>query len=406
MQIDNWQEIQKIKIYSLETSCREQRYILVYGNRNFEIAKSFSDLIKILQQSENYQDAIDLYKNKFNKSYTEEVLKKIVEQHLISILFNNKKTKHSFLLKKELIQFPIIRRLTSHLKFLFNAYIIGILLIIAFVLEFYFWGEYAFVEHYGTFSLCSFLELLFLLLLSSFVHELGHATACHHFGIKHGGIGVGLYLNFPVFYTDVSNIWQLTRKQRLVVNVAGVYFQLILILIVLILYTYMNDVILEYFIFLTNMNMLITLNPFFKFDGYWIISDLLGVPNLRKRTNEVLLHYWYVICRIKNNNTKPFVFKMRTKEKIFMILYVLLVNIFLGYYCFYLIPLFLYDFAKNFPFQAQQLILELATSSDLDYKLLNMVLVKLLFFICIIYLIVRLIKKYVKKHNILNNEWN
>ena len=80
-----------------------------------------------------------------------------------------------------------------------------------------------------------------------------------------------------------------------------------------------------------------------------------------------------------------------------MILYVLLVNIFLGYYCFYLIPLFLYDFAKNFPFQAQQLILELATSSDLDYKLLNMVLVKLLFFICIIYLIVRLIKKICQK---------
>lgn len=49
-------------------------------------------------------------------------------------------------------------------------------------------------------------------IISSFIHELGHASACKHFGLKHGGIGFGLYLNFPVLYTDVTEIWKLNRK--------------------------------------------------------------------------------------------------------------------------------------------------------------------------------------------------
>lgn len=67
--------------------------------------------------------------------------------------------------------------------------------------------------------------LLVFMLASSFFHELGHASACKYFGVRHGGIGFGLYLNFPVLYTDVTEVWKLNRAQRCVVNLAGVYFQ-------------------------------------------------------------------------------------------------------------------------------------------------------------------------------------
>ena len=67
--------------------------------------------------------------------------------------------------------------------------------------------------------------LFTFILGSSFFHELGHASACKYFGIQHGGIGFGLYLNFPVLYTDVTEVWKLKRGQRCVVNLAGVYFQ-------------------------------------------------------------------------------------------------------------------------------------------------------------------------------------
>ena len=118
------------------------------------------------------------------------------------------------------------------------------------------------------------------MLASSFFHELGHASACKYFGVRHGGVGFGLYLTFPVLYTDVTEIWKLNRRQRCVVNLAGVYFQSYGLILLLVAFFVTGDDILRYLILIMNLGFLMTLNPFFKFDGYWIASDLLGVPNV------------------------------------------------------------------------------------------------------------------------------
>ena len=60
--------------------------------------------------------------------------------------------------------------------------------------------------------------LLVFMVVSSLFHELGHASACKHFGIRHGGIGFGLSLNFPVLYTDVTEVWRLRRADRCIVT--------------------------------------------------------------------------------------------------------------------------------------------------------------------------------------------
>lgn len=73
---------------------------------------------------------------------------------------------------------------------------------------------------------------------------------------------------------------------------------------------------------------------------------------------------------------KPFIFSMRKIEKLFMVIYTFVVNIFLGYYCVYLIPLFLYYFGRTFPAHVQQLIFELAAGKIPDYQLINLVIVK------------------------------
>lgn len=52
-----------------------------------------------------------------------------------------------------------------------------------------------------------------------------------------------------------------------------------------------NDI-LRYLILIMNLGFAMTLNPFFKFDGYWIASDLLGVPNLRQRSLELFSYMW------------------------------------------------------------------------------------------------------------------
>ena len=84
-------------------------------------------------------------------------------------------------------------------------------------LEIYFFSNFFSQINVHQFDLYTFIVLLSLFLISSFIHELGHASACRYYELEHGGIGFGLYLNFPVFYTDVSSIWKLSRKKRLLV---------------------------------------------------------------------------------------------------------------------------------------------------------------------------------------------
>lgn len=103
--------------------------------------------------------------------------------------------------------------------------------------------------------------LLVFMFASSFFHELGHASACKYFGVRHGGIGFGLYLNFPVLYTDVTEVWKLNRAQRCVVNLAGVYFQSYWLIALLVAFLITGNDILRYLILIMNLGFVMTLNP-------------------------------------------------------------------------------------------------------------------------------------------------
>ena len=68
------------------------------------------------------------------------------------------------------------------------------------------------------------LLILGLTLLSTLFHECGHAAACRYGGAKPGRIGIGIYLVWPVFYTDVTDSYRLTKTGRLRTDLGGVYF--------------------------------------------------------------------------------------------------------------------------------------------------------------------------------------
>ena len=117
-----------------------------------------------------------------------------------------------------------------------------------------------------------------LVLLSILFHEVGHAAACFAMGAKPGLIGFGLRGVFPTFYTDVSDIWTGGRKQRMIVDAAGVYFQLIFVATIALFIPY-SPLILpsaKIIIFLAAFSCL----PYFKFDGYWFLGDFLGKDSL------------------------------------------------------------------------------------------------------------------------------
>src|SRR5205807_351311 len=69
-----------------------------------------------------------------------------------------------------------------------------------------------------------------LLLASAVFHEFGHATACRYGGARPGVVGVGLYVVWPAFYTDVTDSYRLDRGGRLRTDLGGVFFNSIFIL--------------------------------------------------------------------------------------------------------------------------------------------------------------------------------
>ena len=132
------------------------------------------------------------------------------------------------------------------------------------------------------------LVVLALVFLSLFLHEFGHASACRAFGAKEGEIGFAIYLVFPVFYCDVTDAWKLSRRQRAALDMAGLYSQGLFATLMLGIYVATGRDLFLWTFLAISASYIPNLNPFLKMDGYWFLSDMLGVANLSQRVGELL----------------------------------------------------------------------------------------------------------------------
>jgi putative peptide zinc metalloprotease protein len=126
--------------------------------------------------------------------------------------------------------------------------------------------------------------------LSKVVHELGHAFAASHFGCRVPAMGVALLLGMPVLWTDVTDAWRLPRRSdRLTIDAAGMVAELTLAVLATLLWTMLPDGPLRsgsYLLASTAwvITLGINLNPFMRFDGYYLLVDALDIPNLQDRS--------------------------------------------------------------------------------------------------------------------------
>jgi putative peptide zinc metalloprotease protein len=127
-----------------------------------------------------------------------------------------------------------------------------------------------------------------LTVISAAFHECGHATGCRYGGARPGRIGVGIYLIWPAFFTNVTDSYRLSRGGRLRTDLGGLYFNLVFMLVLAGLYAVTSAQVLLVVIALTHLEMLEQLLPFVRFDGYFILSDLVGVPDLFARIAPIL----------------------------------------------------------------------------------------------------------------------
>lgn len=138
----------------------------------------------------------------------------------------------------------------------------------------------------------------FALILSKLLHEMGHAYFCRKFGGEVHTLGVMLLVFTPVPYVDVTSSWSLrSRRQRVLVGAAGMIVELFLAAICAVIWARTGpggvNAVCYNIMFITSVStLLFNLNPLLRFDGYYILTDLIGMPNLAQRSGLHLKHLW------------------------------------------------------------------------------------------------------------------
>ncbi len=132
------------------------------------------------------------------------------------------------------------------------------------------------------------LLLYALLILSVGWHELGHATACKYSGATPGKIGFGIYIIWPAFFTDVTDVYSVGKKGKVRTDLGGVYFNAIFSLAVGGFYFATGFEPILTLIVIQHLLIIYNFMPMLRLDGYFVIADSTGVPDLFSRIKPVL----------------------------------------------------------------------------------------------------------------------
>lgn len=128
-----------------------------------------------------------------------------------------------------------------------------------------------------------------LIVIKAF-HELGHAYTAKRYGCRVPAMGVAFLVMFPVLYTDATNAWRLTsRWQRVHIAAAGMLTELTIAAFATVAWAILPDGparSIAFFAATTSwiMSLFININPLMRFDGYYLLSDFLGIDNLQERS--------------------------------------------------------------------------------------------------------------------------
>ena len=147
-----------------------------------------------------------------------------------------------------------------------------------------------FVEHL---SLNWLILLFFGIALLKVLHEFAHAIAAKWRGVKVSQIGMAFLVLFPILYTDSTDAWRLKDpKERRRISLAGVFAELHVAAIALVIWSILPEGWLKSFCFALFLggllpSLLVNLNPLMRFDAYYWLSDYWGVANLQARSFEV-----------------------------------------------------------------------------------------------------------------------
>ncbi len=160
------------------------------------------------------------------------------------------------------------------------------------------------------------LSVIGILLGATVVHELGHAAACRYGGATPGKIGVAVYIVYPAFFTDVTQSYRLGRVGRVRTDLGGVYFNALTIAGLTAVYAHTQSPAVLLAIVFVHIEALQQLLPLGRLDGYFVVADLVGVPDLFGRIGPILR------SAVPGRQTHPKVAELRRSARVVVTLWV------------------------------------------------------------------------------------
>jgi len=120
-------------------------------------------------------------------------------------------------------------------------------------------------------------------------HEFGHAYTATRYGCRVPTMGLAMVVMVPMLYSDTSDAWKLTsRRQRAAIGAAGMIVECALAALAIFAWSFLDDGVARSLVFIVATTSLmvgvaINLSPLMRFDGYYVLSDWLGIPNSQDR---------------------------------------------------------------------------------------------------------------------------
>lgn len=327
------------KFYPYDSGQDKEEYLICTpDNRQFRISTLAKDILERLNGETSLKEISFAIEEQSGEISVDELRDFLQSQYGKLGIFENPdstasnppntvktdRDRFSFLLHWDLIPEKYVSWGGMRLRFLYHplAVTLGILSIIATHYIVYFHQSAS-----NPISNAGSLWGLLLCLLSILCHEFGHAAAVSKFGGSPGKIGFGLYLLLPSFYADVSEVWRFRRRQRMVVDLGGVYFQELAFAAFAMLGYFTSAP--QYFFacHFIDLMVLLNLNPIFHFDGYWFLVDYLGLPNLYRLA---LKYIKQTIKKVFVRSDEPSILpSMRRHVYVLFVIYAVVCNLFL-----------------------------------------------------------------------------
>ena len=347
--VTGWFELPPLQLQRLETALTEPRFMvtLVGQGKRFMISPKLADVILELQHKRSPEEAAQNLSLLWQREVSPEILRHIIEQQVLSRgmaypagqaspvndELRRRKPWYERLVtgvfRWRLMPAPFVGKICSPLTIFYSPFsvVLAMLLIVATR-----WSLYSNVNpHFVRQLLLDYTPTEYLLSLGLLIgviliHEFGHASAQVLFGLPAGGIGFQLFHYVPAFFANVNASWRLKPTQRMVIDIGGIYFQSIAASVLFLIYLQTQSLPVLSTVLASDVLSIVALNPFLRFDGYWLVADALAVPNLHRLSRKL----WAQVLlrlrgrRIQASQAAP-LSRMRT---ILVLLYGLLRNIF------------------------------------------------------------------------------